>query len=459
MVKNMIHKISKFLLIAFSVFGIAIIVSSHDLTWGASQTMDVLPGGSPVPLIALPEDFFYRVLQPPHVLDLYGATATFSINFISNGINYFGDTCTTWPAEAQAAFQYAADIWATYLQSSVPITINACWATNLPQGVLGHSGSRNLIRDFTGAPVASTWYPVSLANALYGDDLDPGAPDIEIAYSSMFNWYFGIDGNPGAGQYDLVTVVMHEITHGLGFAGSMSVTSGQGSWGIGPYPMVYDRFTENGSGQELINTSIFPNPSSALATQLTSNNLFFNGMNTRTANGGANPKIYAPSTWSQGSSYSHLDFSTYKDTENGLMVYALRSAMAIHVPGPVTMGILRDIGWETSSSPCITFTFTDIQNATVSPGGKIGPFTIQETNQTSFDCCYTIHPGVKKPDGMVVPFLAPVDTCAPPGTRTHSHTLDVPPFAAEGDYLLGVLLTDPFGNRIGGDAFKVTIRR
>ena len=64
-----------------------------------------------------------------------------------------------------------------------------------------------------------------------------------------------------------------------------------------------------------------------------------------TANGGNRVKMYAPSTWSEGSSYSHLDYDTFKTTENNMMVYAISYGTANHNPGPVTKGLLKDLGW------------------------------------------------------------------------------------------------------------------
>ena len=46
-------------------------------------------------------------------------------------------------------------------------------------------------------------------------------------------------------QYDFVTVVVHEIAHGLGFAGSMNVSSGMGQYGYSGQPTAFDHFAEN----------------------------------------------------------------------------------------------------------------------------------------------------------------------------------------------------------------------
>jgi hypothetical protein len=67
------------------------------------------------------------------------------------------------------------------------------------------------------------------------------------------------------------------------------------------------------------------------------------------ANGGERVKIYAPSTWAQGSSYSHLDNDTFRSTVNRLMVYSTPSGQASHDPGPVTKGIFKDLGWSLTS--------------------------------------------------------------------------------------------------------------
>ncbi|NIV03224.1 MAG: T9SS type A sorting domain-containing protein, partial [Calditrichae bacterium] len=68
------------------------------------------------------------------------------------------------------------------------------------------------------------------------------------------------------------------------------------------------------------------------------------------ANSGNRPKLYAPSNWEQGSSYSHLDETTFPPgNPNSLMTPQIGNAEPIHAPGPVTLGIFRDMGWSTQS--------------------------------------------------------------------------------------------------------------
>ncbi len=118
---------------------LAVLVLSGAMAFGfppGSAAVESMPGGPPIPLIAVPEDFFFRVVPSAERLLLLAPSSSFNINYIAGGTNDFGDTCVAWPAEARTAFDFAAGVWATYLQSAVPITINACWATNLATGEL-----------------------------------------------------------------------------------------------------------------------------------------------------------------------------------------------------------------------------------------------------------------------------------------------------------------------------------
>ena len=301
-----------------------------------------------------------RKIPPPAGLttDPQAATASFAITYVPSGQqDLWSETCSTFPENAKAAFNAAAAIWANTISSAVPIRIRACWANLGDPNILGYSGGGNLYRDFSGAPRAGTWYAESLGNALHGSDMDATAFDMHITYNSGFTWYYGTDGSTPAGQYDLMTVVLHEIAHGLNFSGSMDYAGGTGSWGytdsIAPpyYPNIYDVFMRDGAGNQLINTSIYSNPSMALGSVLVSGNLWFHGGSAMAANSGQRVRMYAPGTWEPGSSYSHLDYATFNDTPNELMVYSVSDGESIHDPGAVTRGLLKDLGWNSSTTP------------------------------------------------------------------------------------------------------------
>lgn len=173
--------------------------------------------------------------------------------------------------------------------------------------------------------------------------------DIEAGFNRNYpNLYFGTDGNTPDGHYDFVTVVLHELCHGLGFFGLMKYEDGIGSYGSSGFslPAIFDHFTMTRPGRQLVKEKWFPNPSEELGAALTGDQILFAGENVMSATKGQRALLYTWPTWKPGSSYSHLDEFEYPPgTENSLMTYALSSGESIHHPGPITMAIFNDIGW------------------------------------------------------------------------------------------------------------------
>ncbi len=341
------------------------------------------------------------VRTPPPALFLLNAPQTANIT-----VNYTGP----WPQAAKDAFEFAAGIWETLISSNVTIRVDADW-TNMGGGVLGGAGAVSIFRDFGGAPVPSTWYPVALANKLAGMDLDPAEPDIDSAFNSAINWYFGTNGNPGGGQFDFVSVALHELGHGLGFFGSMSVggtfcNPGQGCWGYGTaFPAIYDRFAENGGGTPLLN---FPNNSVQLASELTSNDVFFDGPDARSANGGAPAELYAPGTWTSGSSYSHLG-QVFENTPNALMTFSIGAGESQHDPGPVALGMFEDMGWTVDPPPTATPSRTPTKTP-VSPSATPTPLCKPTATPTAtFTPTWT-------PSATLTPSSTPLSSPTPTST-------------------------------------------
>jgi hypothetical protein len=327
-------------------------------TNAVSLAQDGLALPAPVELRYDPQGQPFSVPPPPEFFQPHPQSATFAVDYVPAGGTLFNTTCQTFPADAQTAFNAASAIWASLLTSPVTIRIQACWAP-LPTGVLGSTGSLNYFRETGGtawAPQTGTYYPVALANALRGIDSDPAQDDMGIMYSSNYasNFYYGTGPVP-ANMLDFTSIVLHEIAHGLGFAGSMQKCSSYSLWGMtvncnstpgtSTYPASYDQFAADGSGHRLIDPAYYPNYSAALTAVLTGGGVYFNGANAAAGNGGAPAKLYAPAGWAQGSSYSHLDYTTFRNTPNALMVYAIGNGQSIHDPGPVGLGVLKDVGW------------------------------------------------------------------------------------------------------------------
>jgi uncharacterized repeat protein (TIGR01451 family) len=289
-----------------------------------------------------------HIVPPRRLTEMGAASATWVVDWLEGGTNAWGYPCDSWPSEAKAAVQHALVIWGSETESGVPMEVEACWSP-LAGNVLGIGGPAVFVRDF-GVGQPGTWYPVALANALAGADLNggsgPRSHELNVVINSAFaGWYTGLDGMVPPSQHDLVTAVLHEVCHGLGFVSSMDGQGSVGTWGLGtpPYPVIFDRYLQNGYGQALLS---FPNGSIALRDQLLGQGggVTFAGPYADAANGGGPVGIYAPSVWELGASISHLD-APYSGGPNALMTTTLWSGQAIHDPGPVTHGIMRDLGY------------------------------------------------------------------------------------------------------------------
>jgi hypothetical protein len=130
-----------------------------------------------------------------------------------------GNPGTTLGQQRLNVFQRAAEIWGATLRSNVPIVIEGRF-TSLGSGVLGSAGTTAIFRGFPNVPFGDTWYHYALANALAGEDLSPQNPpraQIDTNFSTNFNFYLGLDNNAPPDQSDLLSVVLHEFAHGLGF--------------------------------------------------------------------------------------------------------------------------------------------------------------------------------------------------------------------------------------------------
>jgi hypothetical protein len=284
--------------------------------------------------------FFYRGVEDFRKKgDSRAKTASIQVDYVGS-----------WPQQARTAFEYAMTIWESHIDSEIPIKIEANW-TALEGNTLGSAGPTLIY------PINDVWYPIAQASAIEGEDLLSGNQfgveyDIVVNMNSSFgSWYYETDANPPGGSIDFVTVVIHEIGHGLGFTGSMSgdPDTQVAQWGVGDpvLPFVYDTFIEDGFSQSVIDENVYPNPSNALYNAVTGNNggLFFIGEQANEAYENLPVPIYAPQTWQGGSSYSHLDLDTFTNTENALMRPQIDNAFAIHSPGPIMCGIFADAGW------------------------------------------------------------------------------------------------------------------
>ena len=243
------------------------------------------------------------------------------------------------PDWAKKEVQAAVNVWSANFSSSVPITVDASWGRSSSWGVLGSARPGSFFSAFSGAPDPSLWYSSATANALAGRDLDKANPEIIIQVNSGAIWNTRGDGTPSSIEYDLESVFIHELGHGLGF---LSNDAYDPFYGLGSLdqPTPFDAYLQTSDGRRLAD---LPTPSQELGVALTSS-LVWNGALGIKANGGIKPKMYTPSRYEPGSSTSHLDENTFsKSGLDSVMTPSLDPGEVFRQPGPLLLAMMEDM--------------------------------------------------------------------------------------------------------------------
>lgn len=181
-------------------------------------------------------------------------------------------------------------------------------------------------------------------------------------------WNTTLSSNATTGQYDLYTVVLHEVTHALGFASLMNA-NGQSVFGTGyNYFSRYDALLKNNAGTQKIitntgacslynysfnsslSTSILnPNTSSCISDQTTCTTAikFFGPTNTTS--------VYTPNCFEEGSSLSHFEDQCIAPPNQGNNTYfamsnAVGTAVTKRFLKPEERNTLSDIGYRLNST-------------------------------------------------------------------------------------------------------------
>ena len=269
-----------------------------------------------------------EVAVPIAALVVGNSMVRYTFNY-TNGSQY-------WTADAMNALQFAADKIASYLVVSQPVTLTFdVTAYNSPDSTtLASAGSD--IRGFG----AGYFYTVVQNKLIRGFDSNFSQSDGVVNVNFGHSWSFG--DTVDYGQYDFVSVMMHEMMHAYGFTSYLQDAGNNNStqWplfasGIGDW-----------TGTPVIDGSYRFN--SAFNANLTGGNqgLFFFGAHAVAAYGGLVP-LYTPSPWEAGSSGTHLDDYTFLGTQ--LMEATTGSGPGIGALSPIEQGILQDLGYTVSA--------------------------------------------------------------------------------------------------------------
>lgn len=157
-----------------------------------------------------------------------------------------GNTGTTLGEQRKQVVQFAADLWGKVLDSNVPIevavnfTAMGCKEGGLALASTSPAGYVVFDTEPIGEP--DTAYPYALASRLAGYDVDPDTDDMFVSVNtsvddrtcrtrSLDGFYYGLDGSGPAYQDDLVSTLLHELGHGLGFVSMLDKQTGEPFYG------------------------------------------------------------------------------------------------------------------------------------------------------------------------------------------------------------------------------------
>jgi hypothetical protein len=297
-----------------------------------------------------------------------------------------GNAATTRGAQRLAVFQRAAEILGAQLQSGIEIKVGAQFdsfnadpdfgqpACSTGGGILGFAGPGTFSRDFPNAPVAGTWYPIALAEARAGTNLNGTANEVNASFNSDVDaaclgpgtrfWYGTVSTSPSGNLIALLPVVLHELSHGLGFLTLVCTSpsgcgSGnpQGSFASG-FPDIWTNFLANSANPSLTwrNMTVAQRAASVTADP----NTVWTGSNVTAAipsvgiSAGLSAgllRMHAPAAFQPGSSISHFSSAA---SPNLLMEPAINTNLFAQLD--MTIPLFRDIGWLQASnqSPSLT---------------------------------------------------------------------------------------------------------
>ncbi|MEZ6046211.1 MAG: proprotein convertase P-domain-containing protein [Planctomycetaceae bacterium] len=272
---------------------------------------------------------------------------TIDFNFIYGGAigSGIGFEDATQGQARRDALEATAATFGSFFDETGTIDVNVTSYSNSSSTTLASAGSSM----FTGGNGGFS-HRLAATKILTGLDLNEGSTD---AFLSV-NWAksFELASDFQAGEYDFTAVIMHELSHALGFS-SMVAQDGtsqkndaplgfEGEWAI------YDKYLSDSAGNSLIDpvTYILDSSWDTLSVGGTSpsNGLFFNGYNAMLANGGAPVGLYTPTTWKNGSSVSHLDTDNPSYTSL-MMSHSFAPGLSARTFDPIEVGIWMDLGF------------------------------------------------------------------------------------------------------------------
>ena len=318
---------ARYLLLIAALFGSVLVAPANALS-------------SPVKSIDAPWVYFYADSSTAKQINKEPIPRTHSVDKALLKSSFKVDFTNT-PGIYQPAVNEAVEVWSQNFTSQVPVKIKVLWERQSNSGILASAAPGKFHNNFKNIPDNELWYTSALADSLAGEDIEPTIPEITIRINSTNGpmLYLGTDGRCPSNKYDLVSMILHEMGHGLGFLSNADYDQLYG-YGSIQQPTPFDAYAQLPDGRRLMDLD---SPSIELGQALTEP-LVWSGANAIRANNGIKPPLYTPSTYEGGSSVSHLDEATFANSaRDAVMTPNLKFGEVFHLPGPLLIAIFEDL--------------------------------------------------------------------------------------------------------------------
>ena len=284
---------------------------------------------------------------------------------ISFQFNYLD---ASWSNEAKASLNTAAALISSYFPSYTTTLSMNVTGSNANTSTLASAGSQysDITAGFGNLGVVGTKIQT-------GNDLNGAGNDGTVDANFFHSWSFGTTVTML--QYDFTDTMFHELGHAMGFT-SLVAQNGQSSFHsstAGAFAP-FDRFLTNGSGVSLVNGTTFTTNADWTTASVggtgtvpaTANTgLYFAGPNAVAANGGSAVPLFSPTTWSDGSSGSHLDDAFYTGANSKTMNAATPFGPGVRQFSPIEVGVWKDLGYVVVPEPGSTLLALSVLGVTV----------------------------------------------------------------------------------------------
>lgn len=251
-----------------------------------------------------------------------------------------------WTDEAKAALNVAAETLGGYFSAYDAVIHMQVSGSNENTLVLASAGAgyMNLSSGFGNLGMVGD-------KILSNGAIDPNGPGYDGSVNANFFRPWSFTDTVGAGQFDFISTMIHELGHALGFSSGLD-SSGASMLGTGMYSP-FDQFIINGAGERMISESLTLSPSWAVdsiggtgtAPATPGSGLYFNGAFAMAANGGNPVPLYTPNPWEDGSSGAHLDDEYFTGASQQLMNAASTTGPGVRTLSDIEIGIFKDLGY------------------------------------------------------------------------------------------------------------------